>query len=714
MQPSCQTCSKPFEPVGGDPARLPLVLDCMCVFCRGCAGQHEAEHNSSTDNGGGGEGVGGIPCLRCKKLRTTPLADLLPSLPHIDAAVAKAANASKSTPAPPPTCDLCENDEATKYCGDCLKNKFFCDGCFASSHKSAKKKSHTSTPIQEHLQQSAGPSPGHSASAAPQTCRIHPDEALKFFCDTCGILVCATCGILEHNGHDLKAMEQVSGEHKDAIAAEMARTVVSRDEVVAAKTGLEKVCDQVRQNGEAAKEKVILGFRRVMAEGKQRSEALVAKVDEAVRFKCGLLEAQVTGTDKSSDNATNGIELAEATLKVASPTQVLQYKKVLVGGLQRFQNHGLALKQSCGPVVDVLLGDALDDIMTQIGTLGVLRTMDTDPAASTAAGEGLAVANVGGIAAFVVTAVEFMSGNVRTTGGDDVKVMLVVVEGGGSGGGAAAAAAAKPASGKRKRSGGGSSGKGRATKKSKTGAAASSAPAETTTTVVDNGDGTYSCSYTPPDGADAVGGGKWQLEVLLNGKPIVGSPFAVEVRPSADMTNWAFGSVATGQFVLREGGAVATKIKDGTWTGVIADGAGCTPMSSGIHYWELEVVKNDDNDGHWCFGVCRPGIDLDDGTGFHRRDDTWVMRQSNTPGWSLRCSTCAGTGMTFRPKPMLPAGSRTGLLLDLDNGGTLTMYWQGKPCGTVAEGLVGPLLPCMASFWKGKTVKIHGGLAPPQ
>ena len=61
----------------------------------------------------------------------------------------------------------------------------------------------------------------------------------------------------------------------------------------------------------------------------------------------------------------------------------------------------------------------------------------------------------------------------------------------------------------------------------------------------------------------------------------------------------------------------------------------------------------------------------------------------------------------------MPAGSRIGLLLDLDNGGTLTMYWDNKPCGTIATGLVGPLLPCITSYYYGKVVKIHGGLAPP-
>ena len=80
----------------------------------------------------------------------------------------------------------------------------------------------------------------------------------------------------------------------------------------------------------------------------------------------------------------------------------------------------------------------------------------------------------------------------------------------------------------------------------------------------------------------------------------------------------------------------------------------------------------------------------------------------------MYCNTCKGTGMTLNPKPKMPEGSRIGLLLDLDNGGTLTMYLDNKPCGTIAEGLAGPLLPCITSYYKGKVVKIHGGLAPPQ
>ena len=50
------------------------------------------------------------------------------------------------------------------------------------------------------------------------------------------------------------------------------------------------------------------------------------------------------------------------------------------------------------------------------------------------------------------------------------------------------------------------------------------------------------------------------------------------------------------------------------------------------------------------------------------------------------------------------------MLLDLDNGGTLTIYLEGKPCGMIAKGLVGPLLPCISCYGKRKVVKIHGGI----
>ena len=51
--------------------------------------------------------------------------------------------------------------------------------------------------------------------------------------------------------------------------------------------------------------------------------------------------------------------------------------------------------------------------------------------------------------------------------------------------------------------------------------------------------------------------------------------------------------------------------------------------------------------------------------------------------------------------------------IDRKLNGTLTLYLDGKPCGMIAEGLVGPLHWCTASYYKGKVVRIHTRLGVP-
>eukprot|EP00729_Bicosta_minor_P021669 gene21668-biopygen21330 len=185
--------------------------------------------------------------------------------------------------------------------------------------------------------------------------------------------------------------------------------------------------------------------------------------------------------------------------------------------------------------------------------------------------------------------------------------------------------------------------------------------------------------------------------------------------------------MAAGEYTSSEGGTVATKVKNWTWGGAICDGqftgggggagaAAAAPMVAGKHYIKFEVAKSSgDRYDDWMFGVCRPGSDLNDGKFFHARDDTWLMYQDNDPEWSLRCKSNKGNFVDDSIKRELNAGDRVGLLLDLDNGGTLTLYLDGKPCGTIAEGLAGPLHWCVSSLYEGKAVRIHAGLEiPPQ
>eukprot|EP00729_Bicosta_minor_P017349 gene17349-biopygen16219 len=727
---TCPSCCKKYAGFGGDDARKPVVFTCLCRFCKECALQEEAKAQQQQQqppaSGGGGkkgkkkkkkgekEVYRPTPCMSCSKPCAVPVSKLL-----LDAVLMKEIDGEGGSKDDKevPLCAFCAEEQATKYCKNCIAAmQFSCDGCHTIMHKASKKKWHTSIPIREHLACASPAVGGGAVAGVSKMCSVHIGHPLLLFCDTCNMLICGMCGSLDHKLHTLTPVHDAIAAHRALVEAAVAAVKITRQEVIAATNAIKIIRGELEGNRDAAIKLIDEGFNKLLRAIKQRRDALKKMVNDAYNEKDDALNKQITELEGIDSHSEIALKLVEATLEAASPIELLERKQLFVDGLTQLKEHGASLKEECGSAISAMVNVSFEQQAADILAVGWINTEDTDPSASTAAGAGLVFAKVDGVAEFVVTAVEVGTGKQRSAGGDIVVIAFAqngatnedVAQSVGGG------AAAKPESAKRKRSGGGSSGKGRASKKNKTGAAASPAPATNDTTVVDNSDGTYSCSYTPPDGADVVGGGKWRLEVLLNGKHIVGSPFAIEVRPRANMTNWVFDSITTGAYALSEEGAVATKIVGG-FTGAIADGAGCTPMTSGIHYWELEVVKNDVR-GSWSFGVCRPGIDLNDGgMGFHTRADTWMMYQNNNPGWDLDCSTCEGTGMTLDPKPKLPEGSRIGLLLDLDNGGTLTMYWQGKPCGTIAEGLVGPLLPCILSVFEGKVVKIHGGLAsPPQ
>eukprot|EP00729_Bicosta_minor_P006285 gene6285-biopygen22852 len=727
---TCPSCCKKYAGFHGGDARKPVVLTCLCRFCKECALQEEAkaqqqQQRPAASGGGGKKGKGKkkkgekeeyrpTPCMSCSKPCAVPVSKLL-----LDAVLMREIDGKGGSKEDKevPLCAFCAEEQATKFCGDCAPAiQFSCDGCHAFNHKSSKKKGHTSIPIQEHLASASPAVGGGSAAGMTKMCSVHIGHPLLLFCDTCNMLICAMCAAFDHAGHAYTEVKAAIVAHRAMVEAAAAAVKITRQEVIAATTAIKIIRGELEGNRDAAIKLIDAGFNRLLRAIKQRRDALKKMVNDAFTEKDDALNRQITELEGIDTHSEIALKLVEAALAEASPTELLERKQLFMDGLTQLKDHGASLKEECGSAISAVVDVSFEQQAADILAVGWISRGDTDPTASTAAGEGLTAARVGESAEFVLSAVEVGTGKQRAEGGDGVMVKLVqgdAPDESGGGGGGAAAAAAKPDSGKRKRTGsGGSSGKGRATKKSKTGAAASPTPPTNDTTVVDNSDGTYSCSYTPPEGADAVGGGKLRLEVLLNGKHIVGSPFAIEVRPRVNMANWAFGSITTGQYALSRGGAVATKIVT-SWKGAIADGAGCTPMTSGINYWELEVVKNDVTNGGWWFGVCLPGIDLNDGVDFVDRDDSWMMYQTNDPYWGVFCSTCEGTGMTLRPKPKMPDGSRIGLLLDLDNGGTLTMYWQGKPCGTIAAGLVGPLLPCISPYYKGKVVKIYGGLAPP-
>eukprot|EP00729_Bicosta_minor_P016416 gene16416-biopygen24187 len=435
---SCPSCEKKYAGVvGGDGAgsRLPVILPCLCVFCKACAlaeevkAQQQEEKEKRKRNGKSNvtgsstsfhayrdaHGLYGnaaihkplmilpieikkkeytpTPCMKCQKPSTIPVSDLklhAALMRQIDSNSGSGGGGGGSAKRKKaPQCDVCEEEDATKYCNGCSKIKLFCDGCFTLVHKSAKKKSHHAIPIEEHL--ASGPA-AHAAGGGgggcgaakepPATmCHIHTDEALKVYCNDCDVLVCAMCGLLNHSNHSFTPIADAVGVHRTAIEALMAQVVVSRTHAIAAADAIKIIRGELEGNRDAAFKVVDADYntKRVLLDtlqqtNRQQRDALKALIKGAHDEKYDALSAQIDALDDIESNSELALALVTATLATASPAELLATKQTFVDGLVQFKEHTVALRRCRISKIDVVLDTSFAEKAADFLKVGTLDT----------------------------------------------------------------------------------------------------------------------------------------------------------------------------------------------------------------------------------------------------------------------------------------------------------------------------------------------------
>ena len=162
--------------------RVVVMLTRLCRLCKGCARRAEAKAQqpppAAASGGKKGKGKGKMKkkeeekytsphCMNCKKQCTVPVNKLM-----FDVAVMKgfAGNSAKEVP----QCGICEDGEATKFCKDCHSvQQMLCDGCYTSSHMSAKKQGHSHVQIDEHHASASTSAVGAAAAVMTTMCDTH-------------------------------------------------------------------------------------------------------------------------------------------------------------------------------------------------------------------------------------------------------------------------------------------------------------------------------------------------------------------------------------------------------------------------------------------------------------------------------------------------------------------------------------------------------------
>jgi len=105
----------------------------------------------------------------------------------------------------PLLCFECESATANFWCGACEKN--FCSACNETLHASRTGQTHQRVPITD-----------KPPEIAP--CALHPDEKLKYWCETCENVICSDCQKFKHTTHTVSLTNDITVKLKEKVSVQ--------------------------------------------------------------------------------------------------------------------------------------------------------------------------------------------------------------------------------------------------------------------------------------------------------------------------------------------------------------------------------------------------------------------------------------------------------------------------------------------------------------
>ena len=169
----------------------------------------------------------------------------------------------------------------------------------------------------------------------PVCCQVHPDETLKFYCETCAVLICRDCIVLKHIGHEYERVEIVADKQKNELSLIIKDTKDAIAKVDRVITQGGKVKQQVQGRQKTIEEDIKTTFKVLHEALCKHEEELLGKIGEAGLGKQTALTIQGEELKIMRDELTDTCETVETAVKTYAPLEILSAKEPMAARLQQ-------------------------------------------------------------------------------------------------------------------------------------------------------------------------------------------------------------------------------------------------------------------------------------------------------------------------------------------------------------------------------------------
>ena len=380
-------------------------------------------------------------------------------------------------------CGSCEeNNTATHYCFEC--QSFLCTTCFKAHQRFKATRGHKNISV-DNLQADDV----EKLIRRPVMCseQYHQDQPLEYYCKDCNVCTCIKCSVVSHNHHTMVDVQKAADEQKmqidEALKKVKAKVVILENEMKNQTELMNKNKTQIS----AAREKMnetVDDCIRLLTEHKA---SMNAKFDEINQAHQKAHATHLENFQLAVAQLKSSLEQGENILERNINAEILQTKPVIIGrceDLLRYTNHHEIYKP---PRVHYVIEQKLD-----ISDRVVVS--HTDPSSTLVNGLCEKVEEQNETYFFIITRdseerqcyneVDCIKCDIRTSTGDSFETADLKIE--------------------------------------------------------DNEDGSYRVEYTPPHT------GLYEVKIEVNGQPLDGSTWSVQVIPHQYQLKFSFGSNGSG------------------------------------------------------------------------------------------------------------------------------------------------------------------------
>ncbi|XP_070554997.1 tripartite motif-containing protein 2-like [Ptychodera flava] len=263
-------------------------------------------------------------------------------------------------------CEFCEETEASVVCVDC--EQYYCDVCREKFHKKLKQAAtHEVWTAEEYKK---GKSKRQTVNGT-ENCKIHPQNEMKYYCDTCRIPICSECTIIDHRipDHNHRYLQEVADKCNKELSVLVEKLKVKAREVDQSRAEVKDACKKVTEQCMVNKQKVRKQKNALIDKIEKAERKLVEKLNTNSSLQVEGLESDISDLKLKYENLISTCSYTESLIHHGNPVQLVSKSTSVITKLVKMVSIDTKLSMQ-HDVVEFLPSD---DVTTD-GMLGLLRS----------------------------------------------------------------------------------------------------------------------------------------------------------------------------------------------------------------------------------------------------------------------------------------------------------------------------------------------------